>query len=61
MLERKAIAIIIRWLKIDEKDAQMIYNGVYRIGEDNFSAYITNDDKLEICKNGEPIHRISTF
>lgn len=42
------------------EDAFRIFRGVYRIGDDNFSAF-EEDGRLVICKNGFPIHKLNVF
>lgn len=64
---RKTTLAIYKWDKIinaimhhvgcDEETANMIFNGVWSFNGDNYSAYM-KEDKLEICKNGFPIHRL---
>lgn len=54
----RIINAIIYHVGCNEEEANMIYNGVYSFNGDNYSAYLTEDEKLEICKNGFPIHRL---
>ncbi|MCD8073645.1 MAG: hypothetical protein LUF27_01175 [Lachnospiraceae bacterium] len=58
MNTERAIASISHWIGCSEKEAEMILNGVYNIGGDNYSAYINENNRLVICKNGFEIHRI---
>lgn len=58
MTDEKAISIIEHWLLCSYTDAQRIFNGVYMLNGNYYSAYIT-ENVVEICQNGFPIHRIS--
>lgn len=59
MTTEQAINTIIHWIGCDRDTANMIFNGVCKFKGDNYSAYLIEDGKLEICKNGFPVHRIS--
>lgn len=54
----KIINAIMHHVGCDKETANMIFNGVWAFNGDNYSAYMTKDDKLEICKNGFPVHRL---
>lgn len=53
----KIINAIMHHVGCDKETANMIFNGVWSFNGDNYSAYM-KEDKLEICKNGFPIHRL---
>ncbi|MEZ3438647.1 MAG: hypothetical protein K1W18_07185 [Oscillospiraceae bacterium] len=59
MTREQAISTIIHWIGCDTDTAKMIFNGVFEFDGNNYSAYIVEGEKLEICKNGFPIHKIS--
>lgn len=58
MTTEQAIRSIAHWIGCSEKDAEKIFGGVYGWNGDNYSAYINDNDRLVICKNGFEIHRI---
>lgn len=58
MNTEKAIVSISHWIGCSEKEAEQILNGVYSWNGDNYSAYINDNDRLVICKNGFEIHKI---
>ena len=58
MNTERAIASISHWIGCSEKDAEQILNGVYSWNGDNYSAYINDNERLVICKNGFEIHKI---
>ena len=41
------------------EDCGMIFNGVYRLSDGNdYSAFMDEENRLVICKNGDPIRRL---
>lgn len=58
MKTERILNAIMHWIGCNKETASMIFNGVWEFNGDNYSAYMTKEDKLEICKNGFPIHRL---
>lgn len=59
MTNERAIITIEHWVGCDHETAKMIFNGVWPWNGDNYSARVVASGKLEICKDGFPIHLIS--
>lgn len=58
MKKERILNAIMYYIGCGNTTANAIYNGVFAYNGDNYSAYLTFDEKLEICRNGFPIHRI---
>lgn len=54
----KILNAIMHWLNCSLEEAQGVWNGVKRIGDDYYSAFEENE-KVVICKNGFPIHKLT--
>ncbi|MCD7747966.1 MAG: hypothetical protein LUI61_06500 [Firmicutes bacterium] len=58
MTKEKAIVTIMRWIGCSWKDAEKMFNGVHFWKDENYSAYLDEEDRLCIVRGGVLIHRI---
>ena len=58
MTEQKIINAIMYHVGCDKETAKMIFNGVWGFNGDKYSAF-KEEERLVICKNGFPIHRLN--